>query len=83
MTVFMSRRHAYQAKLRHHFRGRHWGLSVRTEVEQADLAEIGLLLQETDRQLREAYRTWRGNWPGAMPPQLAAQPPAISHPAGS
>jgi hypothetical protein len=23
MTVFMSRRHAYQAKLRHHFPGRH------------------------------------------------------------
>jgi hypothetical protein len=26
MTVFMSRRHAYQAKLRHHFHGRHWPL---------------------------------------------------------
>ena len=29
MTVFMSRRHAYQAKLRHHFPGRHlvaWAL---------------------------------------------------------
>jgi hypothetical protein len=27
MTVFMSRRHAYQAKLRHHFSGRYCNLN--------------------------------------------------------
>ncbi|HEY6495571.1 MAG TPA: hypothetical protein VIZ43_20010 [Trebonia sp.] len=30
MTVFMSRRHAYQAKLRHHFPGRHSDLVATT-----------------------------------------------------
>lgn len=54
----------------------------RPDIQRGHAMETDGLPGDSDFH-RDRLAAGRGNWPGAMPPQLAAQPPAISHPAGS